>query len=92
MIDPKGVIGPPEYEVGPLLTNPLGDIPDMKPALDRTRRRIAILSERTGFDPRRMQAWALCHSLLSAWWDLTPAGTGAEYARAWIEVFMNFWV
>ena len=89
VIDPKGVIGPSEYEVGPLLTNPLGDIPDMKPALDRTRRRIAILSERTGFDPQRMQAWALCHSLLSAWWDLTPAGTGAEYARAWIEVFLN---
>jgi streptomycin 6-kinase len=90
VIDPKGVVGPPEYEVGPLLTNPWGEIPDMQAALDRTRRRIGILSERTGFNPQRMQAWALCHSLLSAWWDLTPTGTGAEYARAWIEVFMNF--
>jgi streptomycin 6-kinase len=89
VIDPKGVIGPAEYEVGPLLTNPIGEIPDETEAIHRTQRRIAILSERLGFDRQRMWAWAVCHSLLSAWWDLADDGSGGEHSRAWMEIFLK---
>lgn len=97
VIDPKGVVGQAEYEVGPLLMNPIGSIPIETDAIRRTKRRIAILSERLGFDPQRLWAWAVCHSLLSAWWDLTgfsssPAEgswTGGEYSRAWTEIFLK---
>ena len=88
-IDPKGVVGPAEYEVGPLLMNPCGQIPDESEAIRRTRRRIAILSERLGFDPQRLWRWAVCHSLLSAWWDLQPDGSGGEYSRIWTEIFLK---
>lgn len=89
VIDPKGVDGPPEYEVGPLLLNPLGDMPDVKEAIQRTNRRIAILSERLGFDRQRLWMWAVSYSLLSAWWDLTDDGSGGEYARTWTEILLK---
>jgi streptomycin 6-kinase len=87
-IDPKGVIGPPEYETGPFLINPLGGIPEEVEGARRTRRRIAILAERLGYDRRKLWAWALCHSVLSAWWDLRKDGTGGESSRAWAEIFV----
>jgi streptomycin 6-kinase len=89
VIDPKGVAGPAEYEVGPLLLNPWGELPDETEAIRRTQRRIAILSERLGFDRHRMWRWAVCHSLLSAWWDLAEDGTGGEYSRAWTEILLK---
>jgi streptomycin 6-kinase len=89
VIDPKGVIGPADYEIGPLLLNPWGKIPDEAEAVHRTRRRIDILTERLGFDRHRLWAWAACHSLLSAWWDLADDGTGGEYSLAWTEIFLR---
>ncbi len=89
VIDPKGVVGPAEYEAGPLLMNPLGDIPSESEAIQRTRRRIAILSEMLGFDRQRLKAWAVCHSLLSAWWDTAEDGTGGEYSLAWNKIFLK---
>jgi len=88
-IDPKGVAGPAEYEVGPLLMNPAGEMPEEDMALRRTRRRISILSERLGFDRQRLKNWAICHCLLSSWWDLAEDGSGGEYSRAWTEIFLK---
>jgi streptomycin 6-kinase len=88
-IDPKGVIGPAEYEAAPLLLNPLGKMPEESEAIRRTERRISILAERLRFDRRRLRAWAICHSLLSAWWDLNEDGSGDESARAWTEIFLK---
>jgi streptomycin 6-kinase len=89
VIDPKGVAGPAEYEVGPLLINPYNVMPEETEAIRRTQRRIAILAERLGFDRQRLRAWAICHSVLSAWWDLAEDGSGGEYARAWSEIFLK---
>jgi streptomycin 6-kinase len=89
VIDPKGVAGPAEYEAGPLLTNPYDYMPEEKEAIQRTRRRIAILSERLGFEPQRLKAWAICHSVLSSFWDMHEDGSGGEDARAWTEIFIK---
>jgi streptomycin 6-kinase len=86
-IDPKGVIGPPEYEVGPLLINPIPDFLKGGMAFSQAERRIAILSERLGFAPQRIRDWAICHSILSAWWDIEDSGEGSEYALACAEVY-----
>jgi streptomycin 6-kinase len=70
VIDPKGVIGPAGYEIGPLMLNPW-----IKP-MDRTRfkvqaeRRVEIIKERTGWAREKIIGWALAHSVLSAYWDL----------------------
>jgi streptomycin 6-kinase len=86
VIDPKGVIGPPEYEVGPLLLNPWDDFLKKPDAVRIIERRIAILSERLGFPRERLRDWGLCHAILSAWWDLTEEGTGGEYSLGCAEV------
>jgi streptomycin 6-kinase len=89
VIDPKGVAGAPEYEAGPLLMNPWGEMPDETEAIRRTQRRIAILSERVGLDRQRVWRWAVCHSLLSAFWDVAGDGSGGGYSRAWTEIFLK---
>jgi streptomycin 6-kinase len=89
VIDPKGVIGPAEYEAGPLLLNPWGEMPNEKEAIQRTRRRISILAEQLGFDQQRLLKWAICFSFLSAWWDTTEDGSGGEYSNAWTEILLK---
>ncbi len=88
-IDPKGVIGLAEYEAGPLLMNPYNVILEETEAIRRTERRIAILSERLGFERQRLRAWAICHSVLSSFWDMAEDGSGGESARAWTEIFLK---
>ena len=85
-IDPKGVIGPAGYEVGPLLMNPWGDFLNRPDPVRLTERRLAILSERLGFPRARLRDWGICHSVISAWWDLTEEGTGGEYSIGCAEV------
>lgn len=91
VIDPKGVAGAPEYEAGPLLTNPFNVVLSESQALQRTRRRMAILCERLGFDRQRLRAWVLCHCVLSSYWDMQEDGSGGESARDWAEIFMKIW-
>lgn len=69
-IDPKGVIGPAAYEVGPFLVNPwvlVGLLPDSAQFM---RARIAILSEILGLERQRLRLWGLAHAVLSAVWSL----------------------
>jgi streptomycin 6-kinase len=77
-IDPKGVVGPAAYEVGPLLINPWIDFVKWPNAMQITQRRIAILSERLGFEPERIRDWGIAHAVLSAWWGLGEKA-GWEY-------------
>lgn len=86
-IDPKGVIGPPEYEVRPFLINPMPNFLNGSNPQVQTERRIAILSERLGFARQSLRDWGLCHAILSAWWDMTPDGIGGEYSIHCAEVF-----
>ncbi len=86
-IDPKGVLGPVGYEVGPLLINPWDDLLKVDNPTRLTERRLAILSEHLGLPRAHLRDWGLCHCLLSAWWDLDEAeDTGGEYALACAEV------
>lgn len=69
VIDPKGVIGPACYEVGPFLINPWPDFL-RKNHRQITQRRIDILHERLGFERERIREWGLGHSVLSSWWSM----------------------
>ena len=70
VIDPKGVIGPAGYEIGPLMTNPFGILMDRTNFKVQTERRVAIIHERTNWAREKIINWALAHSVLSAYWDL----------------------
>ncbi|MEJ5226253.1 MAG: aminoglycoside phosphotransferase family protein, partial [Anaerolineales bacterium] len=89
VIDPKGVVGPRGYECGPFLVNPWPGFITRPNAADATRRRIAILSEHLSLPRDLILEWAICHSLLSAWWDLTEDDTGDRYAIACGELFLG---
>jgi streptomycin 6-kinase len=85
IIDPKGVIGPACYEVGPLLMNPWGDLSSGKDYRRLTKRRIDILHEHLGFERARIREWGLAHAVLSAWWGIED-NTGWEYSLAFAEM------
>ncbi len=65
-IDPKGVVGPSAYEVGPYLVNPwvvTGVTADMPRLMEN---RISILSEHLGLEKKSVRAWGLAYAVLSA--------------------------
>jgi streptomycin 6-kinase len=53
-IDPKPMLGEPEFDVPPFLWNPLGS----PMTLEETERRLTAFAE-AGLDEKRMRAWAL---------------------------------
>jgi streptomycin 6-kinase len=88
VIDPKGVIGPACYEVGPLLINPWGDLLNGNNYRQLTRRRIDILHEKLGFERERIREWGLAHAVLSAWWSIEEHGDW-RYAAAFAEMIAD---
>ena len=90
IIDPKGVIGPAGYEVGPLLMNPWGDLINRIDLQQMTKRRIDILHEHLGFERERIREWGLAHAVLSAWWSIEDQ-TGWEYAMAVAEMIADLY-
>lgn len=86
IIDPKGVIGPAGYEVGPLMINPWGSFSDGTSFQIKTKRRIDIFRERLGWEREKIIHWSLAHSVLSAWWDF-ESGLDWEYSLNCAKVF-----
>jgi len=87
-IDPKGVIGPKGYEVGPLLINPVPDFLNGSNPIGRTAKRISILAEMLDMERERVRAWGICHAVLSAWWSLEDGGDW-EYGIRCAEIFLT---
>ncbi len=88
VIDPKGVIGPAGYEVGPLLMNPWGALLNGNNYRLITKRRIDILHEHLGFERERIHEWGLAHAVLSTWWGIED-NTGWDYSLAFAEMIAD---
>ena len=86
VIDPKGVIGPAGYEVGPFLINPWDELSNYR---RMTKRRIDILHERLGFERERIREWGLAHAVISAWWHIEDNTGGGEYAMNFAEMIAD---
>lgn len=69
-LDPKGVVGEREYEIGALVRNPDLEKLDDSALLRQTLRRIDQLSEKLGFDRKRLIAWCHAQDVLSNWWGI----------------------
>ena len=89
VIDPKGVIGPAGYEVGPFLINPWGEISNEVNQRQMMVRRIDILNEHLGFERERICEWGLAHAVLSAWWHIDDNTSGEEYSMNFAEMIAN---
>jgi streptomycin 6-kinase len=68
-IDPKGVIGELEYEIGAALRNPY-ERPELLASPDVIERRLAIFHSALGIDVDRARAWAFAQAVLSAIWSV----------------------
>lgn len=66
-LDPKGLIGEAEYEVGALLRNQFPHQSQAETARF-TARRLDILQEMLGFERQRMLGWSAAQAVLAAWW------------------------
>lgn len=86
IIDPKGVIGPLGYEVGPLMINPWNGISDGTSFKVQAERRVSILSERLGWEREKIINWATAHAVLSAWWSIED-NMQYEYAMQCAKIF-----
>jgi streptomycin 6-kinase len=85
-IDPKGLVGEPAYEVGPLLLNPLPQLLEAADPPGIQARRVRQLAEELGFDRERIAGWGFVQAVLSAWWSIEDHGYGWEGAIACAEI------
>lgn len=68
-IDPKGVIGEVEYEIGAALRNP-SERPDLFTSRSTIERRLTQFTSRLNLDCQRVVAWAFAQAVLSAIWAI----------------------
>ncbi len=70
IIDPKGVIGEREFELGAYLRNPIYDYPKGSNYKKLESQRIIQFSQRLGFDKERILDWAFACGVISILWFL----------------------
>ncbi|HZL95364.1 MAG TPA: aminoglycoside phosphotransferase family protein [Vicinamibacterales bacterium] len=68
-IDPKGLVGELEYEIGAALRNP-SERPELFASLPVIERRLGVFADALGIDVDRARAWAFAQAVLAAVWDL----------------------
>jgi streptomycin 6-kinase len=76
VIDPKGVLGDPAFEVGAMLRNPMTRFLDAPDPAALIQRRLDICADVLGTDRDRLRAWGYVVQVLCAVW----AGDDADMA------------
>lgn len=82
-IDPKGVVGEVEYELGASLRNP-GERPDLFASPEIVSRRVGQYAAQLGVDADRALRWAYAQAVLSAIWSVEdgfPVDSGHQSLR-----------
>lgn len=78
-IDPKGVVGEVEYELGAALRNPV-ERPELFTDRSTIERRVDRFASELDVDKQRVVAWAFAQAVLSAVWDFEDgAATGPDH-------------
>lgn|SRR3990167_10215398 len=78
-IDPKGIIGEPEFEIPlPRVTNPISK----KELLYR----LDCLIDKSQFDQKRIYSWLFCKAMLAAWWTVEDSGSVSEFTNRFLHV------
>lgn len=90
-IDPNGVAGEREYEIGALLFNPLRWLPAQPDVKRIQARRIDQIGDRLGLDRQRLLGWGIAHCVLSAWWDYDGSIDGGVLCQETIYLAEVLW-
>ena len=86
LIDPKGIIGEPAFEVCAMMFNPNGRLGQHLDLRGLLRRRLDQWSELLGIDRARLWRYGVAFGVLSAWWDMDAAGNGGELAHTIAQI------
>ncbi len=78
VIDPKGIIGEREFELGAFLRNPYYDLPKNSDYKAIETRRISQFADALRFDRERIRLWALASSIISMLWFWEDEGKVSE--------------
>ena len=68
-IDPKGVVGELEYELGAMIRNPV-ESPELYISSEVAERRLRVLTTALDLNYRRALQWSFVQAVLSAIWDI----------------------
>ena len=88
LIDPKGMIGDPAFDIGYLVSRPMPSALDALPPAQALERRLAFLPDALGLDPRRVANFAYVAAALSTAWareDSDPNAIRFEDAMRTLE-------
>jgi streptomycin 6-kinase len=88
-VDPKGVIGEPAYETGPLLRNFWPDILSVPNPKSMMRRRIDQLAAELNFERERVYSWGLAQSALSMLWGVEDTGKLEKEGLYFFELLLS---
>jgi streptomycin 6-kinase len=82
-IDPKGVIGEVEYEIGASLRNPW-EKPELFASRETVERRLKCFETGLGLDSDRALAWGFAQAVLSVVWSIEDGfavGAGSPHLK-----------
>ncbi|MEV7649749.1 aminoglycoside phosphotransferase family protein [Arthrobacter sp. NPDC089319] len=82
-IDPKPLIGEPEFAVAPMLWNRIADLPAVD-AGRHLRRRCVELAEAAGLEPDTAREWAMAREVDNALDYLQQGATGDAVRSLWV--------
>lgn len=89
VIDPKGIIGDPAYDLAVFLYNPIPSLLEEQNVQELVKKRIAIFSQELNIDTQRIIDWGIAQSVLSAIWSVEDTGEGWEYAIKFANLLQN---
>lgn len=75
LIDPKGLMGPPAYDLANLFINPW-DRPEIVLAPNRAISLARLLAKETGYPASDLIGWAIAHAAIAAVWHIPVGGSG----------------
>ena len=88
-IDPKGVIGEAEYEVGAYMRNPFPLIFTVADPVLLTQQRLEHFSKALNFDKKRLIEWNFVQAVLATCWAIED-NTNWQYLKECAEFFYHF--
>jgi streptomycin 6-kinase len=80
IIDPKGVLGEPAYEVAAFIRNPIPELLDYQYAMDIIINRITCFAHILSLDERRIINWCFVQAVLTWIWNLED-GLSTAYSQ-----------
>ena len=86
VIDPKGVIGEPAYEVAAFIRNPIPELLAHNDSMQIIRSRINLFAETLNLDYQRILDWCFVQAVLAWAWALDD-GTDAESFKKLTKLF-----